>query len=196
MTSFDFGHAAPRHDLTARFLSMISGFVEQEDTLLETMTVEEAIQMSTILRAPDLTKDQRTTRLESVLTLLNLHKCRKTIIGSKIRKGISGGEKKRYLVLVTSRIRCGLSFTRTSIAMELVANPSILFLDEPTSGLDAFTQLSVAKLLRRIARMGHTVVATIHNPSAEMLALFDQLLILVEGRVSAPGNSLSFSYSF
>ena len=57
---------------------------------------------------------------------LGLTKCADTLIGNVMIKGISGGERKR-----------------TSIGVELITNPSLIFLDEPTSGLDSETSLSL-----------------------------------------------------
>ena len=56
--------------------------------------------------------------------------CKDTYIGNNLIKGISGGEMKR-----------------TSIGIELLINPSILFLDEPTTGLDSKTALDLIHLL-------------------------------------------------
>ena len=53
-------------------------------------------------------------------------------VGTELIRGISGGQKK-----------C------TSIGMELIISPDIVFLDEPTSGLDATTAVSVIKLLKQ-----------------------------------------------
>ena len=55
-----------------------------------------------------------------------------TKIGSVNHRGISGGERKR-----------------TSIAMELIVSPGIIFLDEPTTGLDAATAVTVVEILHR-----------------------------------------------
>jgi len=68
------------------------------------------------------------------------------MIGSAIRKIISGGERKR-----------------TSIGVELVTDPSVILLDEPTSGLDSFKAVQVVKLLKNLARKeGKTIISTIH----------------------------------
>lgn len=53
-------------------------------------------------------------------------------VGTELIRGISGGERKR-----------------TSIGMEMIIDPSVLFLDEPTTGLDASTANSVLLLLKR-----------------------------------------------
>lgn len=71
---------------------------------------------------------------------------------------------------------------RLSIALELVANPTIFFLDEPTSGLDEVTAAQCIRLLKNLARQDKTVVCTIHQPSATTFALFDQIFILAKGR--------------
>jgi ABC-type multidrug transport system permease subunit len=67
--------------------------------------------------------------------------------------------------------------------MELITEPKILFLDEPTSGLDAYTAHSITKLLVDYAHNGHTVVATLHQPSTDIFNLFDDLLLLNDGKV-------------
>jgi ABC-type multidrug transport system ATPase subunit len=66
---------------------------------------------------------------------MGLTKCLYTQTGSVTRKTISGGERKR-----------------TSIAIELVSDPSLLILDEPTSGLDSFKSIEVALILFKLAR--------------------------------------------
>eukprot|EP00158_Paraphelidium_tribonemae_P007562 Partr_v1_DN28287_c0_g1_i1_m76207 putative ATP-binding cassette, sub-family G (WHITE), member len=145
----------------------ISGFVFQDDVILQTMTVREAVMMSARLRLPqDIPLEEKQQRVENLLSLLQLTKCANTVIGSSMQKGISGGERKR-----------------TAVAMEMVTGPSLLFLDEPTSGLDTFTAFNVVDILKGLAKSGRTVVATIHQPSSETFHMFDDLCLLAEGRV-------------
>ena len=87
--------------------------------------------------------------------------CRDTRIGGTVIKGISGGERKR-----------------TSIGYELITDPNLLLLDEPTSGLDASTAFRIINMLKREAANGMTIIATIHQPSGEIFALFDRLIVL------------------
>jgi len=79
-------------------------------------------------------------------------------------KGISGGERKR-----------------TSIGYELITDPSVVLLDEPTSGLDSSTAVKIAKILKNEAKLGKTVITTIHQPSSELFMLFDRLILLHDG---------------
>ncbi|KAH9905245.1 ABC transporter-like protein [Xylariomycetidae sp. FL2044] len=66
-----------------------------------------------------------------------------------------------------------------SIAIELAAKPELLlFLDEPTSGLDSQTAWSICTLLRKLAASGQTILCTIHQPSAQLFAMFDHVLLL------------------
>jgi ABC-type multidrug transport system ATPase subunit len=62
-----------------------------------------------------------------------------------------------------------------------VNNPSLVFLDEPTSGLDAATSLGLIVSLKTLAKSGHTVVTTIHQPSSAMFMMFNKVLLLAEG---------------
>lgn len=75
---------------------------------------------------------------------------------------------------------------RLSIAVEMVANPSVLFMDEPTSGLDARAAAIVMRSVKAVAQKGsRTVMVTIHQPTTDIFLHFDQLLLLqLGGRVT------------
>ena len=66
---------------------------------------------------------------------------------------------------------------RLTIAVELVANPSIIFMDEPTSGLDARAAAIVMRTVRNTVDTGRTVVCTIHQPSIDIFEAFDEVLV-------------------
>lgn len=72
--------------------------------------------------------------------------------------------------------------------LQMITNPLLLLCDEPTSGLDSFMAQSVVKAMKRLTGLGKTVIATIHQPSSEVFALFDRLLLLAEGRVAFQGT--------
>lgn len=90
-------------------------FVAQDDSLQHTATPREAIKFSAKLRLPRSTKDSSIDKLVNrMLKELGLSACADTIVGGPLIKGISGGERKR-----------------TSVGVELVVKPSMVFLDEP-----------------------------------------------------------------
>lgn len=148
-------------------------FVFQEDVILDTMTVKEAITMSAVLRLPgDMPKETKQEHVDNVIELLDLKKCEDTIVGNPSKRGISGGERKRL-----------------AIAMEMIVNPPVIFLDEPTSGLDTFTAYQVMKLLKDLAvKSQRTIISTVHQPSSELFFLFDNLLLLNEGKLIYQGS--------
>lgn len=80
-------------------------------------------------------------------------------------KGVSGGERKR-----------------TSIGVEIITNPALVFLDEPTTGLDSYTATNVIELVSSLAKYGRTVVCTIHQPNSEIYKMFDRLMIIANGK--------------
>ena len=153
-------------------IKKISGFVFQDDVILRTMTVSEALYMSALLKLPEtISKEEKVNIVNEMISILHLEKCKDTIVGDSIIKGISGGERKRL-----------------SVGMEMIMNPSIIFLDEPTSGLDTYTAYSLIKSLKNITSTGRTVVATIHQPSSDILRLFDDLIILNHGKIIYQGE--------
>eukprot|EP00697_Spironema_sp_BW2_P002343 gnl/Spiro4/13139_TR6966_c4_g4_i2.p1 gnl/Spiro4/13139_TR6966_c4_g4~~gnl/Spiro4/13139_TR6966_c4_g4_i2.p1 ORF type:complete len:427 (+),score=90.07 gnl/Spiro4/13139_TR6966_c4_g4_i2:46-1281(+) len=151
-------------------IKKLSAFVHQDDVILSTQTVTEAITMSSMLRLPRVMPlEEKQKRVADMIVSLHLTDCKDTEIGDPALgvTGVSGGERKR-----------------TSIGMELVTNPSLLFLDEPTSGLDSFTAYTVVRTLHDLAQNnGKTIVMTIHQPSSEIFHLFDDLLLLARGEV-------------
>ncbi|KAG6015997.1 hypothetical protein E4U43_004396 [Claviceps pusilla] len=146
----------------------VVGFVDQEDTMLPTLTVHETILNSALLRLPrDMSRATKEHRVFEVEKELGIHHIRDSLIGSVDGRGrgISGGEKRRV-----------------GIACELVTSPSILFLDEPTSGLDAFNAYNVIECLVTLAKnYQRTVILTIHQPRSNIVTLFDRLVLLANG---------------
>ena len=64
---------------------------------------------------------------------------------------------------------------RLAIAVELVANPSIMFMDEPTSGLDARAAAIVMRAVKNVVDTGRTIICTIHQPSIDIFEAFDEV---------------------
>ncbi|KAI9225014.1 P-loop containing nucleoside triphosphate hydrolase protein, partial [Blastocladiella britannica] len=156
---------------TGAAIKSVSGFVHQEDVILGTMTVQEAVTMAAKLRLPHtISEDERARKVDEIIRILGLTECRLSNIGTATEKGISGGQKKRV-----------------AMGMEIVSNPSVIFLDEPTSGLDTYTAFAVVKLLKELAASGRTVIATLHQPSSEIFHMIDELCIMSAGGIMYSG---------
>ena len=149
-----------------RNFSSLSAYVQQDDILFQTMTVKECLEFAAKLKLPG-TLPMKMARVKKLIADLKLTKCQNTRIGGPLVKGVSGGERKR-----------------TSIGVELITDPSLIFLDEPTTGLDSFTATNVMEILGDLARKdGRTVVSTIHQPNSDIFEMFDRLMLLARGKI-------------
>ncbi|KAJ4951431.1 hypothetical protein NE237_028263 [Protea cynaroides] len=144
-----------------------SAYVTQDDTLMTTLTVREAVYYSAQLQLPDsMPKEEKKERAESTIREMGLQDALNTRIGGWSVKGLSGGQKRRV-----------------SICIEILTRPKLLFLDEPTSGLDSAASFHVMSRIAGIAQQdGTTVIASIHQPSSEVFELFQNLCLLSNGR--------------
>ncbi|XBH95564.1 hypothetical protein VPH35_086106 [Triticum aestivum] len=143
----------------------VSGYCEQTDIHSPNVTVYESILYSAWLRlSSDVDENTRKMFVEEVMTLVELDVLRNAMVGLPGVDGLSTEQRKRL-----------------TIAVELVANPSIIFMDEPTSGLDARAAAIVMRAVRNTVNTGRTVVCTIHQPSIDIFESFDELLLMKRG---------------
>ncbi|KAI1116059.1 ABC transporter PeaB1 [Nemania sp. NC0429] len=140
------------------------GYVQQDDVHLHTQTVREALQMTARLRRPQQVPDEeKDAHVEAVIRTLEMEDIADALVGVP-GAGLNLEQRKRV-----------------TIGVELSTKPDILLLDEPTSGLDGQSAIMIGRLLRKLADSGQTVVCTIHQPAAELMELFEHLLLLVPG---------------
>ncbi|KAK3219635.1 hypothetical protein Dsin_013605 [Dipteronia sinensis] len=143
----------------------ISGYCEQNDIHSPHVTIYESLVYSAWLRLPqEVNKETKKMFIEEVMELVELSTLKGIIVGLPGVNGLSTEQRKRL-----------------TIAVELVANPSIIFMDEPTSGLDARSAAIVMRTVRNTVNTGRTVVCTIHQPSIDIFEAFDELLLLKRG---------------
>ncbi|KAL6760323.1 P-loop containing nucleoside triphosphate hydrolase protein [Haematococcus lacustris] len=150
-----------------QFLRRYTGYVEQFDTLIGSLTVNEMLMYTAEMKRNRLEPlSSKQAAVDRLLGKLALEGCRDVLIGSQMTKGISGGQAKR-----------------TNIGIALITNPRVLFLDEPTSGLDSYTSNEVMTVVKHLVADGTTICATIHSPTSYCFNLFDRLIMLVKGKI-------------
>ncbi|KAM5564596.1 pleiotropic drug resistance protein 1-like [Rosa sericea] len=158
----------------------ISGYCEQTDIHSPHVTVYESLLFSAWLRLlPEVDSATRKMFIEEVMELVELTSLRGALVGLPGVTGLSTEQRKRL-----------------TIAVELVANPSIIFMDEPTSGLDARAAAIVMRTVRNTVDTGRTVVCTIHQPSIDIFEAFDELLLLKLGGEPIYSGPLGLHSSF
>eukprot|EP00968_Pinguiococcus_pyrenoidosus_P014099 scaffold1282_cov251-Pinguiococcus_pyrenoidosus.AAC.12 len=140
--------------------SRLVGYVEQRDEHIRYATFLEALRFSARLRLDACTDDKCIEHhIKNILDDLDLNE-----------------EAHRQVAFATPEMA-----KRLSIAVELAANPSVLLLDEPTTGLGARSAAVVVAAIRRAARAGLAVLASVNQPSQAIFDQFDTLLLLQRG---------------
>ncbi|TPX35823.1 hypothetical protein SeMB42_g07140 [Synchytrium endobioticum] len=149
------------------------GYVEQDDLMDESLTVLELLTYVALLKLPDdMPLSCKHQRVDEVINQMRLGDCKDTVIGDSVKRGISGGERKRV-----------------HIGMELMTSPMCMFFDEPTTGLDSFNAYHVIDTIREAADTGgRTMIMAIHQPRKEILEKFDRIILLSKGQLTFTGN--------
>ena len=149
------------------------GYVEQWDSHAPYSTVREALEFSGRLRLTvPVSSEELARRVDNTLAMLGISHLQHELIGGQ--EGVAG---------VSQEVR-----KKVTIGVELIAQPRLLYADEPTTGLDAAGAFSVCQALRKLAN--HiAVICTIHQPSSEIIEMFDSLLVM------QPGGRVSYCHS-
>ncbi|KAL8027252.1 hypothetical protein ABFX02_14G083200 [Erythranthe guttata] len=143
----------------------ISGYCEQTDIHSPNITVEESVMFSAWLRLHShIDTKTKYEFVKEVLETIELDGIKDSLVGLPDVDGLSTEQRKRL-----------------TIAVELVANPSIIFMDEPTTGLDARSAAIVMRAVKNVAETGRTIVCTIHQPSIDIFESFDEVILLKAG---------------
>ncbi|KAI8531784.1 hypothetical protein RHMOL_Rhmol11G0162400 [Rhododendron molle] len=153
------------HPMVQDTFARISGYCEQTDIHSPQITIEESVVYSAWLRLhPEIDSQTKLEFVREVLEIIELDEIRNCLVGMPGISGLSTEQRKRL-----------------TIAVELVANPSIIFMDEPTTGLDARAAAIVMRAVKNVADTGRTIVCTIHQPSIDIFEAFDELILLKTG---------------
>ena len=124
----------------------ISSYLTQEDALQQDFSCIETIRHAASLYL-NTSAEERERLVQQVLDDCGLRECADTMVGGVLRKGLSGGQKRRL-----------------SIAFELIKQSPIMLLDEPTSGIDAGGAKAIVKVLQRLAKTrGITIILSVHQ---------------------------------
>src|SRR5213080_893691 len=149
----------PNLDQLKRYLS----YIPQQDAFDEHLTIGENLQFAAAIRSPHLSRRDRMRRLEAKLVELGLGERRDAVVGSAIKKTLSGGERKRL-----------------NIGLDMIGMSDVYLFDEPTSGLSSKDSEHVIEIIRSMAH-NKIVIVTIHQPSSKIFQMFNKVILLDKG---------------
>jgi ATP-binding cassette subfamily G (WHITE) protein 2 len=148
------------------------GYVWQTDDLNGRLTVYETLAYAAQLQLSDFSHEQREERIVSLLKEFGLFHVKDTIVGTPLKKGISGGQRKRV-----------------SVCLALLTEPKLIVLDEPTAGLDSVNALRLVESLKERTQRGCTIITVIHQPQRAIYELLDRLVLLRSGEIIYDGEA-------
>ncbi|XP_053691936.1 ATP-binding cassette sub-family G member 4-like [Sabethes cyaneus] len=148
--------------LSGRQMRKLISYTPQEASLWHNLTVQESIAYAADFKlSPAIPRETKDENNQKLLEILGLEKCSNTLV-----KNLSGGEMKRL-----------------AIGVELVSDPKVMLLDEPTSGLDTVASYQVLSYVQSLTLLqNRAIISIIHQPSSNILKLFDDALVLSKGR--------------
>jgi len=149
----------PQLDQLKRYIS----YIPQEDAFDEQLTIGENLQFAAAMRSPHLSRRDRMRRLEGKLLELGLGERRDAVVGSALRKTLSGGERKRL-----------------NIGLDMIGMSDVYLFDEPTSGLSSKDSEHVIEIIRGMAH-NKIIIVTIHQPSSKLFQMFHKAILLDKG---------------
>lgn len=138
-------------------------YIPQEDAFDENLTIGENLQFAAAIRSPHLSHRDRTRRLESKLVELGLSERRDSVVGSPVKKTLSGGERKRL-----------------NIGLDMIGSSDVYLFDEPTSGLSSKDSEHVIEIIRGMAH-NKIIIVTIHQPSSKLFQMFHKAILFDKG---------------
>ena len=149
----------PHLDDLKRYLS----YIPQEDAFDEHLTIGENLNFAAAIRSPHLSRRDRHRRLDGKLMELGLGERRDAVVGSAVKKTLSGGERKRL-----------------NIGLDMIGMADVYLFDEPTSGLSSKDSEHVIEIIRSMAH-NKIIVVTIHQPSSKLFQMFHKAILLDKG---------------
>jgi len=144
-------------------LKQYISYMPQQDAFDEHLTIGENLLFAAAIRAPHLSRRDRSRRLEAKLIELGLGERRDAVVGSPERKLLSGGERKRL-----------------NIGLDMIGMSDVYLFDEPTSGLSSKDSEHVMEIIRGLAH-NKIVIVTIHQPSSKIFQMFHKAILLDKG---------------
>ena len=164
----------PHLDDLKRYIS----YIPQEDAFDEHLTIGENLQFAAAIRSPHLSRRDRMRRLEGKLIELGLGERRDAVVGSAVKKTLSGGERKRL-----------------NIGLDMIGMSDVYLFDEPTSGLSSKDSEHVIEIIRGMAH-NKIIIVTIHQPSSKLFQMFHKAILLDKGGrlvfFGTPGEMLRY----
>ncbi|TXG71482.1 hypothetical protein EZV62_000061 [Acer yangbiense] len=158
---------------TIDFSARCQGVGSRADIMMEVSRKEKEAgivpdpDVDTYMKAISVEGQKRNLQTDYVLKILGLDICADTIVGTALRRGVSGGQKKR---LTTG---------------EMIVGPTkALFMDEISTGLDSSTTFQIVTHLQQLVHITDaTALVSLLQPAPETFNLFDDVILMAEGMI-------------
>src|ERR1700731_1227304 len=138
-------------------------YIPQDDAFDEHLTILENLDYAAAIRSPHLSAKDRMRRIDSKLIELGLSERRDSVVGSSVKKFLSGGERKRL-----------------NIGLDMISSADVYLFDEPTSGLSSKDSEHVIEIIRSLSH-NKIVIVTIHQPSSKLFQMFHKAILVDKG---------------